>query len=108
MELDPVERIEFKLKQPGLRHLESSQTSIQLPKPEFDEALTQAYLERQSYRQFLPQPISLEEFSLSLSCLSQMKLDDYPLPKYRYPSAGSLYPVQTYLFIKPNRVENLE
>jgi amino acid adenylation domain-containing protein len=106
--LDPGERIEFKLKQPGLRQLEPSQPSIQLPKPEFDETLTQAYLERQSYRQFLPQPISLEQFSQFLSCLEQMKLEDYPLPKYHYPSAGSLYPVQTYLFIKPNRVESLQ
>jgi amino acid adenylation domain-containing protein len=105
---DPVERIEFKLKQPGLRQLESSQLSVQLPQPEFDEVLSQSYLERQSYRQFLPQPISLEQFSQFLSCLQQMKLDGYPLPKYRYPSAGSLYPVQTYLFIKPNRVEGLE
>ncbi|GAB1538087.1 hypothetical protein NUACC21_07440 [Scytonema sp. NUACC21] len=105
---DAVERIEFKLKQPGLRPLKSSQLSIQLPQPEFDEVLSQTYLERQSYRQFLPQPISLEQFSQFLNCLQQMKLDDYPLPKYRYPSAGSLYPVQTYLFIKPNRVEGLE
>ncbi|BAY46057.1 peptide synthetase [Scytonema sp. HK-05] len=105
---DPGERIEFKLKQPGLRQLESSLPSIQLPQPEFDEVLTQAYLERQSYRQFLPQPISLEQLSQFLSCLQQMKLDDYPLPKYHYPSAGSLYPVQTYLLIKPNRVEGLE
>ncbi|MBO3457407.1 non-ribosomal peptide synthetase [Aetokthonos hydrillicola Thurmond2011] len=103
--VDPVERIEFKLKQPGLRQLESSEFSIQLPK---SEVLTQDYFERQSYRQFLAQPISLEKFSQFLSCLLQMKLDDYPLPKYRYPSAGSLYPVQTYLLIKPNAVESLE
>ena len=106
--LDPGERIEFKLKQPGLRQVESSQPSIQLPQPEVDEALTQAYLKRQSYRQFLPQLISLEQFSQFLSCLLQIKLDDFPLPKYLYPSAGSLYPVQTYLLIKPNRVECLE
>jgi amino acid adenylation domain-containing protein len=106
--LDPANRIEFKLKQLGLRQLESAQLSIQLPKPEFDEDLSPAYLKRQSYRQFLPQPISLEQFSEFLSCLQQMKLDDYPLPKYLYPSAGSLYPVQTYLFVKPDRVKCLE
>ncbi|MEA5549546.1 amino acid adenylation domain-containing protein [Anabaena cylindrica UHCC 0172] len=104
---DAGERIEFKLKQPGLRQVESSQTTVQLPLVKLDESLTQAYLKRQSYRQFLPQPISLEQFSEFLSCLQQMQLDDYPLPKYRYPSAGSLYPVQTYLFIKPNGVTGL-
>jgi amino acid adenylation domain-containing protein len=106
--LDPVERIEFKLKQPGLRQRQATQLSIELPKPEFDEAQTQAYLKRQSYRQFLDKPISLQQFSQFLCCLLQMKLDSSPLPKYRYASAGSLYPVQTYLSVKPNRVEGME
>jgi amino acid adenylation domain-containing protein len=106
--VDPVERIEFKLQQPGLRQLQLNQSSIQLPKPEFNEVLTQAYLQRQSYRQFLDESISLEKFSQFLSCLLQMKLDESPLPKYRYASAGSLYPVQTYLYIKPNGVEGLK
>jgi amino acid adenylation domain-containing protein len=105
--LDPVERIEFKLKQKGLRQLKPSQSSIQLPKPKFDEILTQEYLQRQSYRQFQDEPISLEMFSQFLSCLLQMQLEDSPLPKYRYPSAGSLYPVQTYLSVKPNRIAGL-
>ncbi len=106
--VEPVERIEFKLKQLGLRQLQSDRASIELPKPEFDEALTQAYLQRQSYRQFLDKPIPLKQFSQFLSCLLQMKLEGSPLPKYRYASAGGLYPVQTYLYIKPNRVEGLE
>jgi amino acid adenylation domain-containing protein len=106
--LDPVERIEFKLKQPGLRQSKPTQLSIELPKLEFNEVLTQAYLQRQSYRQFLDKPIPLKQLGQLLSCLLQMKLDSSPLPKYRYPSAGSLYPVQTYLYIKPNRVEGLE
>ncbi|MBW4676163.1 MAG: amino acid adenylation domain-containing protein [Desmonostoc geniculatum HA4340-LM1] len=105
--LDPVERIEFKLKQKGLRQLKPSQSSIQLPKPKFDQILTQEYLQRQSYRQFQDEPISLEMFSQFLSCLLQMQLEDSPLPKYRYPSAGSLYPVQTYLYVKPNRIAGL-
>jgi amino acid adenylation domain-containing protein len=106
--VDPVERLEFKLKQLGVRQLEPSQASIQLPKPELDEQFAQTYLQRQSYRQFLEEFIPLEQFSQFLSCLLQIKLDGSPLPKYRYASAGSLYPVQTYLYIKPNRVEGLE
>jgi amino acid adenylation domain-containing protein len=106
--IDSVERIEFKLNQPGLRQLRPNQPSIELPKPELDEALTQAYLQRQSYRQFLDKPIPLKQFGQFLSCLLQMKLESSPLPKYRYASAGGLYPVQTYLYIKPNRVEGLE
>jgi amino acid adenylation domain-containing protein len=105
--LDPIERIEFKLKQPGLQQLDSG-AIVELPQTEFDEAARQTYLERQSYRQFLPQPLSLEQLSEFLGCLRSMKLADYPLPKYLYPSAGNLYPVQTYLFVKPDRVEGLE
>ncbi|MBW4553599.1 MAG: amino acid adenylation domain-containing protein [Aphanocapsa sp. GSE-SYN-MK-11-07L] len=106
--VDPIERLEFKLKQPGLRSLPPNQSSIPLPKPEFDEDLIQAYWQRQSYRQFLDHPISLEQFSLFLSGLLQMKVEGSPLPKYRYASAGSLYPVQTYVYIQPNRVKGLE
>ncbi|HEC84258.1 MAG TPA: amino acid adenylation domain-containing protein, partial [Thioploca sp.] len=106
--LDPVERLEFKLKQPGLRQPLSEQTSIPLFQPEFDETLTQTYLERQSYRQFVVEPISFQQLSLLLSSLLQMKVAGAPLPKYRYPSAGNLYPVQTYLSVKPNRVAGLE
>jgi len=106
--LDPVERLEFKLKQPGLRQSSTDETSISLFWPEFDENLTQTYLERQSYRQFVNEPISLKLLSLLLSSLLQMKVEGAPLPKYRYPSAGNLYPVQTYLSIKPNGVEGLE
>ncbi|MGD1808688.1 amino acid adenylation domain-containing protein [Dapis sp. BLCC M126] len=105
---DPIERMEFKLKQPGVEQLESSVTSVELPATELDDNLMQRYLERQSYRQFLSEALSLKQLSEFLSCLRQMELEGYPLPKYRYPSAGNLYPVQTYLFIKPNRVAGLE
>jgi epothilone synthetase B len=106
--VNPVERIEFKLKQLGLRQLNPQEPSIELPKPELDEALTQAYLQRQSYRQFLDKPISLKQLGQFLSCLLPMQLDSSPLPKYRYASAGGLYPVQAYLYVKPNRVEGLD
>jgi len=33
-------------------------------------------------------------------------LEGVPFPKSKYASAGSLHPVQTYLYIKPNRVEH--
>jgi len=105
---DPIERMEFKLKQPGVEQLESSVTSVELPATELDDNLMQRYLERQSYRQFLSEALSLKQLSEFLSCLRQMELEGYPLPKYRYPSAGNLYPVQTYLFIKPNLVVGLE
>jgi SagB-type dehydrogenase family enzyme len=104
---DPIERAEFSLKQPGLRQAEPAQAMILLPKPDVDASLTGTYLARQSFRHFLSEPIPLDQFSHFLSCLLQLNLPDTPLPKYRYPSAGHLYPVQVYLYIKPGRVEGL-
>lgn len=106
--LDPVERIEFKLKQLGLRQIEPTQPTIPLSKPERDDALMRSYLQRQSYRQFLDQPLPLDPFSQWLSVLLPMQVEDSPLPKYRYASAGGLYPVQVYLFVKPDRIQELE
>jgi amino acid adenylation domain-containing protein/non-ribosomal peptide synthase protein (TIGR01720 family) len=106
--LNPIDRMEFKLKQPGLQQFSSDQTTINLPGVDIDEVKRQAYVERKSYREFLEEPIPLEKFSEFLSCLLQLKVDDFPLPKYRYPSAGNLYPVQTYLSIKSGGVPGID
>jgi amino acid adenylation domain-containing protein len=105
--LDPAERIDFKLKQLGLRQVEPTQPSIPLPKPAWNDDLKQSYLQRQSHRQFLDQPLFFDQFGQWLSALLPIQLEGSPLPKYRYASAGGLYPVQIYLFIKPNRVQGL-
>ncbi|MDH3601080.1 MAG: phosphopantetheine-binding protein [Candidatus Tectomicrobia bacterium] len=70
-----------------------------------DEA---AYLSRQSYRRFLSAPLPLERLGQWLACLHPHTFAGAVLPKYRYGSAGSLYPVQAYLYIKPNRVSGLQ
>lgn len=112
---DPVARLEFKLGQPGVRSFNgdsgntplANQSGIQLSPVAFDEARREAWLARQSYRTFVDELIPLAAFGELLSCLIQMPMPDAPLPKYRYPSAGNLYPVQTYLYIKPARIEGL-
>jgi amino acid adenylation domain-containing protein len=96
---NPLAKVDFKLQQRGLRRSQPSTTTVALPKP--PSAID---LRRQSYRQFLSDPIALAEFSAWLGCLAQQAIDGSPLPKYRYPSAGSLYPVQTYVYVKPDRV----
>ncbi|CCQ65303.1 COG1020: Non-ribosomal peptide synthetase modules and related proteins [Crocosphaera watsonii WH 0402] len=57
---------------------------------------------------FLNESISLQQIGQFLSSLSPIKLEDSPLAKYRYGSAGSLYPVQVYLLIKPETVTGLD
>jgi amino acid adenylation domain-containing protein len=103
--LDPVERLEFKLRQPGLRR-EGDRPHTQLVKPELDETLVKMHAERRSHRKFLQEPIPFEQFSELLGCLRQIELEG--LPKYRYASAGGLYPVQTYIYVKPDRVKGLD
>jgi malonyl CoA-acyl carrier protein transacylase len=102
--LDPIARDAFKHEQHGIRH-HSDRPAIQLLKPKRDEMLVRMYAERRSQHTFSPHPIPFAQFSQLLSCLYQIELDGQP--KYRYGSAGGLYPVQTYLYIKPNRVEGL-
>ena len=104
---DPSQRVEFKLEQRGLRQLKPDQTIVDLPKRGFDQSRAMAYQARHTTRSFLSSPVSLESFSRFLDCLEQMNRDDWPLPKHLYPSAGSLYPVQTYLHVKGDRVEGL-
>ena len=80
---NPVEKIDFKLQQLGIRK-DEGRKQIQLPQLERDENTNQAYLRRQSYRQFLDKPINLNQFSQWIGSLAQMQLKDSPLPKYRY------------------------
>jgi epothilone synthetase B len=49
-------------------------------------------------------PLSATRLGELLACLRQVELDDFPMPKYRYPSAGNLYPVQAYVAAEPGRV----
>ncbi|MFW6693098.1 amino acid adenylation domain-containing protein [Streptomyces sp. MAR4 CNX-425] len=101
---DPLERAEFKLSQPGIRR-DPERPRVPLPVPERDDALVERYLRRRSDRNFLDGPVGLQEFSDCLNCLYQIELDG--LPKYRYPSGGGLYPVQTYVYVAPGGVADV-
>jgi len=103
---DPLARIKFKLKKPGMR-IDTGRTAIQLKKTEATDEFLESYTSRRSYRKFASGTVSFDRFSHVLNNLSPVKIDDTPFPKYRYASAGGLYPVQTYLYIKPDRVEGL-
>jgi amino acid adenylation domain-containing protein len=105
--LDPVERLRFKLKKAGLRR-EQRGVTIELADAQPDEAELAHYISRRTYRKFQPQPVSFEQFGKLLAALRPVKLEGFPLPKYRYASAGGLYPVQTYLYVKPGGVEGVE
>jgi amino acid adenylation domain-containing protein len=103
--LDPIERDNFRNQQLGLRPDESEKASIELLSGENNDADIRRFIQRRSYRQFRLNPIPLEDFGSMLSCLRQININGHP--KYRYPSAGGLYPVQTYLYVKPGRVDGM-
>jgi aryl carrier-like protein/nitroreductase len=52
--------------------------------------------------------LALADLGDWLSSLQQIRLEELALPKYRYPSAGNLYPVQTYLRVEPDKIEGLD
>jgi SagB-type dehydrogenase family enzyme len=100
---DPIERLQFKLKKSGIRQFENTLPEVDLISAEIEDS---DYLARQSYRQFVDDLIAPDQIGKLLSCLKPRSFPGAILPKYRYGSAGSLYPVQTYLYIKPGRVKN--
>jgi amino acid adenylation domain-containing protein len=100
--LHPLAQLDFKQQQRNWRTAQPPQRRITLP-----ETSASPHWQRQSYRQFLSTPIALSQFSQWLGSL-RAHTDSFPLPKYRYASAGSLYPVQTYVAIQPDRITGLE
>ncbi|OEJ61349.1 hypothetical protein BGM19_28375 [Streptomyces agglomeratus] len=62
---------------------------------------------RRSHRGFAEAEVPLAELARLLNCLRAVGAAHRPVPKYRYGSAGSLYPVRTYVYVHPGRVGGL-
>ncbi|MGI9291880.1 MAG: amino acid adenylation domain-containing protein, partial [Gammaproteobacteria bacterium] len=100
--MDPDDRNAFKAGRPGIRRFTAAHESITLgtrPATEDD------YMQHRSHREFSQQALAADNLSLLLGCLSSLQIDDNP--KYLYASAGGLYPVQTYIYVKPGRVADI-
>ncbi len=103
--LDPVERIDFKLNQWGIRR-DAGREAVALAPARPDGELPPAYARRSSVREFSPEAVPFESLGGLLASLTQLEAGG--LPKYRYPSGGGLYPVQAYVYVKPGRVQDLD
>ena len=100
--MDPDDRNAFKAGRPGIRRFADSEESISLPDMCADPT---DYLQHRSYREFSASPIPAENFSELLACLRSIQINGNP--KYLYASAGGLYPIQAYVFVKEGRVAGL-
>lgn len=100
-----VQNMQFRLSQPGIRHFEDKDEFISLGNNLQHKESIDLFLLRRSSRYFVNRSIPLHKFSEFISCLGQVSITGETFPKYRYGSAGNLYPVQTYLYFKPSAVE---
>lgn len=103
---DPLKRFAFKLAHHNLKDFTPEVDSLSLEP--LDSEHQANYLKRQSFRSFKSDTIDGHSLLKLIQTLQPMSWEKDEIPKYRYPSAGSLYPVQTYLFVKPNRVAGIE
>uniref|UniRef100_A0A3S7V076 L-cysteine--[L-cysteinyl-carrier protein] ligase n=1 Tax=Phaselicystis flava TaxID=525924 RepID=A0A3S7V076_9BACT len=103
--VDPIERLKFKLRRPALRDDLAEEGAIDLGAPAGSDDLLARFEARRSHQRFSAAPITLADFGVFLASLMEVSLNG--LPKLRYPSAGGLYPVQIYLYIKRDRVEGV-
>ncbi|WP_437895307.1 amino acid adenylation domain-containing protein [Sorangium sp. So ce124] len=103
---DPIAKLKFKLSKPAQRDDLSGAAIPLIARARTDEDLS-AFARRRSYRQFRSEPIAFERLARFLRQLSPVRLPGYPLAKQLYASAGNLYPVHVYLYVKPDRIERV-
>jgi len=103
---DPIARVEFKLSQKGNRKL-TDEKIISLKNKNTKITLPLSYPKELKDISSLENNLSLNSLSTLLNTFSSTKVDNNPLPKYFYPSAGSLYPIQIFLYIPENISKNI-
>jgi len=103
--LDPKQRDAFKRQSLEVRQFPQGTKRFAVPTQAPGIRELEALAARRSYREFDPRPLSMEQLFSTLSCLKRLVIDGRP--RHKYASAGGLYPVQTYLYIKPDRVEGI-
>ncbi len=97
--LDPLSIALFKMEQHGIRSFPAELPSLTLSsKPESGTVLRLGSKGEEN----LAGAVDTASLGKLLSCLAQVQLEDYSLPKYFYPSAGSAHPIQTYIYIGEN------
>ncbi|AEV37836.1 Putative peptide synthetase [Pseudovibrio sp. FO-BEG1] len=99
---DPGARLAFKLEQRGIRRLKGERHAFGVP-----EDTDTRFVRRRSCRNYADQIVTKEQLGEVLRSLSQRHFDRLPFPKYRYGSAGGLYPVQTYVGVHSGKIQDV-
>jgi nonribosomal peptide synthetase protein BlmIII len=105
--LDPVERAAFTNGRPAIRRDLDAAGAVRLERP---AGIDVALRRRSTCRAFSPDPVSTAAIGALLAVLGEAGPPGEAVsgaPKFGYPSAGSLYPVQVYLTVSEGRVEGL-
>lgn len=93
---------DFKAKQLQRTYAPEGCNRIRLKNAEFPEWIRQ----RRSHRTFNTQDkLACDDFSGLLSIFGQVR--EAEMPRYYYASAGGLYPIDVYVYIKENRIESI-
>lgn len=90
----------FKDARHGIRHEYGEAEGVELAGP-----AVRRILARRSYRSFAQRPVARAALAELIGALREVRQEGEP--KFWYPSAGSAYPVQTYLLAHPGRVSGL-
>ncbi|MFN4150382.1 MAG: AMP-binding protein, partial [Candidatus Sericytochromatia bacterium] len=98
--LDPKEREAFKNNHFNISNISGETINLQ------NIENIEEYSNYKTTRTFSDKIISLSDFSKYLSSLALVKVND--IYKSMYGSAGSLYPVQIYIQVRENRIENIK
>jgi amino acid adenylation domain-containing protein len=97
-------RAQFKAEQRGRRQFTTDLPEVALAMPQ-TAAFAQRFSDYRSVRQYAAQPIETSAFAQLLAALARGQLEGEV--KYQFPSAGGLYPIQAYLYVKPERVHGV-
>jgi amino acid adenylation domain-containing protein len=103
---EPSERAAFRRREPGRRVLEGTRLTLRAePDAALEAGLATLARTRRTQRRFAAEALATPAFDALLALLAKQPCEVGR--KFLYGSAGGLYPVQTYVYVAPDRVQDV-